>query len=129
MSKEFDIWNNKKKYIQTDSTVRFFHEREIWWCSLGVNVGFEQDGKGEDFQRPILILKKFNNTCFLGVPLTSKIKSNKYYISIGDVDGDSAYVIISQVKFFDNKRLLLKIGTLNTEKFGIAKKAFIQMFE
>ena len=41
----------------------YFKEREIWWVNLGVNVGFEQDGKGDNFERPILILKKFGERC------------------------------------------------------------------
>ena len=33
-----------KLHIRSDEDVHFY-EREIWWASLGVNIGFEQDGK------------------------------------------------------------------------------------
>ena len=36
-----------------------FKEGEIWWCSIGLNVGDEEYGKGPFFQRPVLIFKKF----------------------------------------------------------------------
>lgn len=38
----------------------YFREREIWWCSVGINIGDEEDGKNNLFERPVLILKKFN---------------------------------------------------------------------
>ena len=44
MKKDFDSWNEKKK-ILNNNDVSFYHEREVWWCSLGVNVGYEQNGK------------------------------------------------------------------------------------
>jgi len=121
--KEFDIWNNKKKVINTEKVVRFFHEREIWWCSLGVNVGFEQDGKGEEFQRPVLILKKFNKDSFLGVPLTTKLKEGKYYIPIIDIEDKEVRAIISQIRFFDSKRLLIRIKKLTSNELEKVKQS------
>ena len=39
---------------------------------MGVNIGFEQDGTGSNFDRPVLILKGFNKESFFGVALTGK---------------------------------------------------------
>ncbi|MFA5871014.1 MAG: hypothetical protein WC842_03995 [Candidatus Paceibacterota bacterium] len=55
--KDFDSWNIQKKKINTREKVIFCNIREIWWCSLGVNIGSEEDGKNELFERPVLILK------------------------------------------------------------------------
>ena len=44
MEKNFDRWNAKKKAIHDSACTALFHEREVWWCVLGTNVGFEQDG-------------------------------------------------------------------------------------
>ena len=49
-----------------------------------MNIGYEQDGSGNDFIRPVVIIRKFNNEIFWGVPLTKtrkKIKkqSEKFY--------------------------------------------------
>ena len=38
--------------------IRRIHEGEIWWVRLGVNVGYEIDGKSSDFSRPVIIIKK-----------------------------------------------------------------------
>ena len=39
MEKDFDRWNSSKKRIDADLNEIDYHEREIWWCSIGVNVG------------------------------------------------------------------------------------------
>lgn len=50
MHKDFDSWNSQKKNIHTKGENKFYHPREIWWCSLGINVGFEQDGTGQNIE-------------------------------------------------------------------------------
>ena len=35
-SKDFDKWNELKKKLHVRDERILFHEREIWWCSLGV---------------------------------------------------------------------------------------------
>ena len=79
MQKNFFEWHRRKELIDQNFGRLYFHEREVWWCSLGVNVGFEQDGKGEKFARPVLVFKKFNNECFWALPLTTKIKKNRFH--------------------------------------------------
>ncbi len=41
---------------------------------MGVNIGVEADGKGEDYSRPIIIIKGFNKQSFIGIALTGKKK-------------------------------------------------------
>ncbi|GEM_PF-6457268 len=43
MKKDFQNWHNKKTLIHESKNRPGFHEREVWWCALGVNVGFEQE--------------------------------------------------------------------------------------
>src|SRR6266566_1019469 len=47
MPKDFAKWHTRKSEIDQREPRVFFHEREIWFCHLGANVGFEQDGKGD----------------------------------------------------------------------------------
>ena len=61
MKKDFQTWHHAKAQIDEKDRRVFFHEREIWFCHLGVNIGFEQDGKGESFGRPVVVFRKFNN--------------------------------------------------------------------
>lgn len=64
MQKDFDVWNNKKKELNNAVFNSYVHAREIWWCSIGINVGDEEDGKNSMFERPVLIIKKFNQQAF-----------------------------------------------------------------
>jgi len=123
MQKDFDSWNKKKKEINLSGENKFYHPRDIWWCSMGVNIGVESDGKGVDYGRPILVLKGFNKESFLGIALTGKKKKGKYYIYLGLVEGREASVNLSQIRLFDTKRLVNKMTRLNEEKFDEIRKA------
>jgi len=112
MKKDFDAWNGRKKECDKNEINIYFYEREIWWSAIGVNVGFEQDGKGEQFSRPILIIRKFSKNVFLGVPLTTTKREGKYYHSFPFLDTTST-AILSQVRLFDSKRLLVKMGKVS----------------
>jgi mRNA interferase MazF len=122
--KDFWPWMSIKKRLHERETGElFFREREIWWCALGANIGHEQDGTGRRFDRPVVILKKFNRYVFLGVPLTTRPKVGRYYLPVGTVDGKEAVAILSQIRFLDRKRLLDKIGTVAEPAFADVKKA------
>ena len=97
MEKDFDSWNIVKKDLENKDSDVFFHRREIWWCSLGANLGFEQDGRSDTFERPILIIKKFNNDIFVGLPITTQAKKGKFY-HITEYAGKKYSVILSQVR-------------------------------
>src|SRR3989344_5304192 len=103
--KDFDTWNEEKKRINESAPKVFFHVREVWWCKLGINVGFEQDGKSEKFSRPVVILKTYSVNAALVVPLTSKNKKGTYYFDLGKVGKRDAKAVLSQVRFIDKRRL------------------------
>jgi mRNA interferase MazF len=112
MLKDFDVWNSKKKTIDLkDISNVFYKEKDIWWCHLGANVGYEQDGKHEEFRRPILVFKKFNAETFWAIPLTSKVKSGKYYFNFKIVSSEIENTAnLSQIRLLDSKRLIDKMG-------------------
>ena len=54
MRKDFIKWSKVKERVNDlDSSHIYFQERKIWWCYLGLNVGTEEDGKGDYFMRPV----------------------------------------------------------------------------
>lgn len=122
--KDFNNWNIEKQYIHNTNHHPYCSEREIWWCSLGVNIGVEVDGKNGKFERPSLILKYINKDMVLTVPLTTKERSYKNHCLITAGEKKS-YAKISQVKVISTKRLLRKISTLDEEEFGKVKEAFL----
>lgn len=116
--KAFDSWNDKKK-IHDERTISFdffFNERDIWWCAVGVNVGAEVDGKNNDFERPVLIVKKFNRDMFWGIPLTRKGKEHPAFVLLHHERGES-YANTSQLRAWSSKRLLRRIGMVSPEEF------------
>jgi mRNA interferase MazF len=118
MKKDFKKWHSKKGDIHERRPYVFFQEREIWFCSLGANVGYEQDGAGDDFLRPVIITRKFNNEIFFAVPLTKGKKAEKpFYFSFSFRARSSSTAILSQLRLVDGKRLRYKIGSISMRDF------------
>lgn len=118
MQKDFDAWNKEKKLVNEKLISRhlFFYAREIWWCSAGLNVGVEADGKNGNFERPMLIIKKFNAHMVWVLPLTAKERRNKYFYEIKHQTVRS-WVVLSQIKTISTKRLLRKMGFISESDF------------
>jgi mRNA interferase MazF len=127
--KDFQLWHKVKEEIHSSEKKLYFYEQEVWFCSLGANVGFEQDGKGDRFGRPVVIVKKFNKDVFLGIPLTTKIKTGKYYFPIHLSDEIQRNAILSQIRLIDAKRLYQKIGFVSEDEFEGMKKALIRIIQ
>ena len=126
--KDFDQWNNIKKETHkriTDDV--YFKEREVWWVRLGVNIGFEQDGTGEQYARPVVVIKKYNPEVFLIVPLSTTGKRGKYYFSIGNIDGKEAVAILSQIRLIDAHRLVKHIGIIEKRLFSSLVNAVVEV--
>ena len=83
---------------------------------MGINIGFETDGKNEKFERPVLIIKVFNGEVIWILPLTSKEKIGKYYY-LFKFAGRKSTAILSQLRLISSKRLLRKIGKLPENDF------------
>ena len=89
MRRSYDLWNKVKKSLQHvvsgDTSGRsWFRAGEVHWCAIGVNIGQEIDGKGRDFARPVLVLKRVSPENFLGLPLTKNIKNLSGYYRYRD---------------------------------------------
>lgn len=118
----FEFWNRVKQQTEGSKKVVYVKERDILFMRLRKNIGHEQDGAGEYFLRPVLVLKKFNNRLFWGTPLTTKNKSSKYCFSIGNFNGRLNWVVWSQLRIFDTKRAGKKLGVLPEIQFVAIKK-------
>ncbi len=90
--KEIKNWLELKIKLWTKDGGVVFRQGDIWWCSLGFNIGEEIFGKGEKFARPVLVFKKFTGNFFLGLPLTTHGRKGSWYV---------------EVKFKDTKQYVL----------------------
>ena len=62
MLKRFSEWFGlKKKLHERQQTPPLISEREVWWASVGENVGSEVNGKSALFSRPVIIYKKLSD--------------------------------------------------------------------
>ena len=117
-----------KKIIDGSENKKTFHEREVWFIKIGENVGFEQNGKGDEFLRPVVVYKKFSKNVFLGIPLTRTIKDGKFYSSF-DFKGQRSVAILSQIRLFDSKRLSYATGRISKGDYGKLKEKLIELIQ
>ena len=117
--KDFDSWNELKKKIEAEETgsEKFPKEGEIWMCNLGRNIGFEQNGSGDSFSRPVLIIKKFNNQMFWAISLSTKQKDYNFYFNYTDPNNQKVSAILAQMKLVSVKRLKRKLYDIPNELF------------
>jgi mRNA interferase MazF len=120
-------WWRMTVIIGEKQTAPTFKEGEIWWCSIGMNIGREVFGKGKEFTRPVIVYKKINKDSFLGIPLTTQLKNGSWYVSISYC-GVESRAILSQVRVFDGRRLVKKIGTLSRDNFYHIKERFLGFY-
>jgi mRNA interferase MazF len=122
--KDFDFWNELKKKIEDEKNEpdRFPKESEVWMSSLGKNIGYEQNGSGDNFSRPILIVKKFNNHMFWVIPLSTKQKDFDFYFNYTDPNDQKVSAILAQMKLLSVKRLKRKLYDIPNELFDEMKQ-------
>lgn len=131
--KDFDGWHPLKKQIQEDEKVPTIKQREIWWCSIGVNIGVEQDGKNDLYERPVLVVRKFNNRHFMGVPLTTQLKDfplrkNIFYRNDKGSGVKEGQALLSQMRSYDAMRLTRHVAKLGTGQFNELMQEICEMF-
>ncbi len=114
--KRFDEWNDLKKDLDEKEEFVIPKEREVYWASIGENIGYEQNGKGESFSRPVLIVKKYSKNMFFGVPLSTQIKEGSFFYNFTFLD-ETSNALIVQSRLFDAKRLENRLGMISEEDF------------
>jgi len=116
--KQYDQWNKIKKDTENQSNRFIFKVREIYWVRVGQNIGYEVYGKGEEFLRPVLIIRKFSKESFLGIPLTSAYKDDMFHYQFSPINKNKQnYAMLSQIKLFSSKRIHDKMGKISVDDF------------
>ncbi|MBU0766569.1 type II toxin-antitoxin system PemK/MazF family toxin [Patescibacteria group bacterium] len=118
----FDFWNTLKQQLHDKTKERHFKEREIFYTHLGHNIGFEENGKGDKFLRPVIVLRKFNKQVLWAVPLGTTKKKGKYYFTFSFIENRTSTAILSQLRLIDSKRLMNKIGMISNKDFKTLKE-------
>lgn len=105
--KHFNEWNQEK--IEIDSND-------------------EEDGKNDSFERPVIIIKKFNSRVVLVLPLSSKSGNKKFYFKV-NYDEKTSFVILSQIRLISVKRLKRIVSVLSNDQFLELKNSFIRILK
>lgn len=119
--KKFDEWNSIKKGLDTKLKIVIPKEREVYWASIGENVGYEQNGKGNIFSRPVLIIKRFSKNMFFGVPLSTKTRKGSFFYNFRFLD-ETSNALIVQGRLFDTRRLENRLGMIDKVDFENIKR-------
>ena len=124
---KFKEWFGLKIKLSFKAGNLVFKQNELWWCSLGLNLGEETYGKGEKFTRPVLIFKKLTSNSFVAFPLTTQEKKGSWYAQI-ETQGVKRWAMLNQIRILDKKRLTNRIGALNSADVEGVKKGFINLY-
>ncbi|MCX6736186.1 MAG: type II toxin-antitoxin system PemK/MazF family toxin [Candidatus Parcubacteria bacterium] len=116
MEKDFDGWNKTKKQIETLPVSKFVHPRDIWWCMLGINIGAESDGKNENFERLVIVMRVYNKETMVVLPMTTKEKKDAFHFEIKTNDKTVA-VKLTQTRVISGKRFLRKLDVVDEIQF------------
>ena len=100
MKNEFDKWNIKKQKLEAEeySEENFPQIGEVWMGVIGKNIGYEQNGTGNNFSRPVVIVSKFNNKMFWAMSLSTKQKDFDFYYNFTDPNNQKSFYYNRSIK-------------------------------
>ncbi len=126
--KKFLEWIGLKEKLHSKlQKIPHVSEGQIWWASLGENIGFEINGKSKLFTRPVLIFKKLSKEFFLVVPLTTQHHMGSWYVNYTHA-GKSITACLQQVRTIDYRRFYSKLGVLDDSDFEKIKIGFRTLY-
>jgi len=122
---QFIDWTQFKMTLDHSGSYGFPRKKEIWWASLGRNVGVEINGKNQRFERPVIVIIAFNAESFLVIPISSKIKNHEYLYKFVGNTGEENVAVLSQPRSVSIKRFLRKVGEIDDITFNDIVDRFI----
>ncbi len=129
MIKKFLEWIGLKEKLHTNnSKPPLVSERDLWWISIGENVGSEINGKSSLFSRPAIILKKLSHGLYLIVPTTTQKREGSWYVKIS-LNQKDTYACLHQIRTVDYRRLSTRLGQMDGDDFQIVKNSFNKLYK
>lgn len=122
--KRFLEWIGLKEKIHNSKHAPpLVSQGDIWWISIGENVGSEINGKNSLFSRPAIIYKKLAHGFYFVIPTTTKDREGSWYVSFRHQEKDMV-ACLHHARSIDHRRLSTKLGTLDDEDFQRVKDGF-----
>lgn len=129
MIKKFLEWIGLKEKLHAGNfKPPLVSERDLWWISLGENIGSEINGKSKLFSRHGVILKKLSHSFYLIVPTTTKKREGSWYVKIS-LNQKVTYACLHQIRTIDYRRLSTRLGKIEDNDFKKIKESFIKLYK
>lgn len=127
--KKFPEWMElKEKLDEMKHEAPYVSEGDMWWASIGENIGSEIGGKNSLFSRPVIILKKLAHGFYFVIPTTTKAKEGTWYVCFKHQTKEMI-ACLHQARAIDHRRLSSKLGTLDSEDFIRVKIGFHTLYK
>ena len=101
---------------------------DIWWASIGENVGSEINGKSHLFSRPVIIFKKLAHGFYFVIPTTTKSKVGSWFVAFRQAD-QKMIASLHQARAIDHRRLSTKLGQLDDSDFQKVCEGFWKLYK
>ena len=129
MLKRFSEWFGlKKKLHERQQTPPLVSEREIWWASVGENVGSEINGKSAPFSRTVIIYKKLSHGFYFVIPTTTQKKEGSWFVRVRYQRTDMT-ACLHQARAIDHRRLSSRLGQLDGDDFENVQSGFRKLYK
>jgi mRNA interferase MazF len=113
----------KQKLHQGTQSPPLVSAGDIWWASVGENVGSEINGKSKLFSRPVIIFKKLAHGFYFVIPTTTKP-----YVPFRQADR-RMIASLHQARAIDHRRLSTKLGQLDDSDFDRVRDGFWKLYK
>ncbi len=128
MIKHFAEWFTLKKCLHAKThKPPYVSEGDIWWASVGENIGHEINGKSALFSRPVIIFKKLSHDFYFVIPTTSKEKNGSWYVFFTH-KGRNMNACLQQARAIDYRRITSKLGTLSRADQQKIRDGFTKLY-
>lgn len=115
--KDFIAWNEIKEKLDIQNhEAPLVTEGDIWWVSIGMNIGSEIHRKSKLFSRPAVIYRKLSNSFYFVIPTTTKDREGSWYVPFSYQDRQEV-ACLHQSRAIDYRRLSTKLGSIDEADF------------
>ncbi len=126
--KQFFEWIGLKERLHNiEHKPPLVSQGDIWWVSIGENVGSEVNGKSKLFSRPVIIFKKLAHGFYFVIPTTTQVRDGSWYVKFRQQERDMV-ACLHQSRAIDYRRLSSKLGTLDDEDYSRIKEGFRTLY-
>ncbi len=113
-----------EKTISLRQSHHVLQRGDVWYAYIGINIGVEINGKGDDLIRPVYVYKVVNKDSFICIPLVSQINIESHRLCI---DGRIGYLSYMQIRALSTKRCIRFLTQLKEDECQNIEALFHRM--